>query len=185
MNEFKPCFKESTEERPCHLCPELDANDCQSKELVEGVCGCQVSPWFCLFPSLSNATVQMSWYQWLCLEAILYTRPWILKCWLVRSVSQGFPYMLACKMDRNHTHPSVPQECAKAVGEECGGPWEVNQSLDFHFPTICRENLDLHKPLHSTRGLTIRFDYSFLDALASLRSKLRLSDWVIKLRLLR
>merc|ERR1712210_35204 len=54
-----PCEpgQESTEEHPCHLCPELDANDCQSKELAEGVCGCQ--------------------------------------------------------------------ECAKAVGEECGGPWEA------------------------------------------------------------
>merc|ERR1712130_740394 len=27
---------ESTEELPCHICPELDANDCQSKELVGG-----------------------------------------------------------------------------------------------------------------------------------------------------
>merc|ERR1712032_1647908 len=54
-----PCEpgQESTEERPCHLCPQLDANNCQSNEIVEGVCGCQ--------------------------------------------------------------------ECAKAVGEECGGPWEA------------------------------------------------------------
>merc|ERR1712037_6644 len=38
-----PCEpgQESTEEHPCHLCPELDVSDCQSKELVEGVCGCQ------------------------------------------------------------------------------------------------------------------------------------------------
>merc|ERR1712243_424655 len=54
-----PCQpgQESTEELPCNICPELDANDCQSKELVVGPCGCQ--------------------------------------------------------------------ECAKAVGEECGGPWEA------------------------------------------------------------
>merc|ERR1711971_535245 len=53
-----PCEpgQESTEERPCHHCPQIDANDCQSKEIVEGACGCQ--------------------------------------------------------------------ECAKAEGEECGGPWE-------------------------------------------------------------
>merc|ERR1719500_948446 len=38
-----PCEpgQESTEQRPCHLCPQLDANDCQSNEIVEGVCGCQ------------------------------------------------------------------------------------------------------------------------------------------------
>merc|ERR1712098_93928 len=54
-----PCQlgQESTEELPCHICSELDANDCQSKELVVGPCGCQ--------------------------------------------------------------------ECAKAAGEECGGPWEA------------------------------------------------------------
>merc|ERR1712233_66237 len=35
---------ESTEELPCHVCPELDANDCQSKELVVGPCGCRSAP---------------------------------------------------------------------------------------------------------------------------------------------
>ena len=73
--------------------------------------------------------------RWLCLEAILCAGPRI-----VSSVGLFVPVfpgpssnMLACKMDRDNTHPSVPQECAKAVGEECGGPWEVNQSLDFDF----------------------------------------------------
>ena len=36
-------LKESTEERPCHICEELSASDCSSGELVEGICGCQVS----------------------------------------------------------------------------------------------------------------------------------------------
>merc|ERR1711971_1211195 len=49
-----PCEpgQESTEERPCHLCPQLDDNDCKSKEIVEGVCGCQecVESFTCIKP---------------------------------------------------------------------------------------------------------------------------------------
>ena len=84
----------------------------------------------------------MSWYQWL--KAILYIIGLEYSNSLVGLFVPFFPNCLPVNELGSHSAVRSPQECAKAVGEECGGPWEVNQSLDFHFPTIVYQYLDFH-----------------------------------------